>query len=160
MSKSQNYIIVLGGVFAIIFVLIIGLLKFFYFQSQQVETGRQIVDMLIAIIPAIIFAAMTMVGILNYVEKKEVKAATKLNNEFRTDIIKKEEDNQKTLARIEENIAINEKLEEARNDELKEYFINQKTKEANHTKEHKNINTKIFTFETWMKQHKQEHTSE
>ena len=164
MSKSQNYIIVLGGVFAIIFVLIIGLIKYFFYQSEQIEIGKQIIDMLIAVIPAMMFCAMTMVGILNYVEKKEVKAATKLNNEFRADIIKqfkkisdKEENTQQTLGRIEENIAINEHSEATRNEELKEYFADQKTKEANHAREHKNINTKLTTFDEWMIQHKYEH---
>ena len=145
MSKSQNYIIVLGGVFAIIFVLIMGLLKYFFYQSEQIESGKQIVDMLIAIIPAIILCAITMVGILNYVEKKEVKAATILNIELRNEIIKKEEDNRKTLNRIEENITINESLENQRNEELK--------------KVHKSINTRMSIFERWMRKHKKEHTT-
>ena len=145
MSKSQNYIIVLGGVFAIIFVLIMGLLKNFFYQSEQIESGKQIVDMLIAIIPAIILCAITMVGILNYVEKKEVKAATILNIELRNEIIKKEEDNRKTLNRIEENITINESLENQRNEELK--------------KVHKSINTRMSIFERWMRKHKKEHTT-
>ncbi len=155
MSKSQNYIIVLGGVFVFIGVIILGLIKYFYYQSQQIEIGKQIIDMLVFVIPSMIGTAMAMVFILNLVEKKELKEVTKLNNEFRNDIIKKEEDNQKTLARIEENIAINEKLENARNEDLKEYFADQKTKEANHIKEHKIINKKLITFEQWMIQNKQ-----
>ena len=155
MSKSQNYIIVLGGVFVFIGVIILGLIKYFYYQSQQIEIGKQIIDMLVFVIPSMIGTAMAMVFILNLVEKKELKEVTKLNNEFRNDIIKKEEDNQKTLARIEENIAINEKLENARNEDLKEYFTDQKIKEANHIKEHKIINKKLITFEQWMIQNKQ-----
>lgn len=155
MSKSQNYIIVLGGVFVFIGVIILGLIKYFYYQSQQIEIGKQIIDMLVFVIPSMIGTAMAMVFILNLVEKKELKEVTKLNNDFRNDIIKKEEDNQKTLARIDENIAINEKLENARNEDLKEYFTDQKIKEANHIKEHKIINKKLITFEQWMIQNKQ-----
>lgn len=161
MSKDKTYIIVIAGVFIFIAINTIGSFKFFFYQNDTVEIGKQIVDFLIYTVPASLATGVVMAQILNFNEKKELKAQTKLSNKYQEEIIQIQKsnqetiienaiDSQKTLARIEESIAVTEKLQETRDKEqgtrvkeldslIKDLKIHNK-REERHDKEHKEIN--------------------
>ena len=103
MSKDRNYTIVLGGIFVIIGIIVFGVIKYFIFQPENIDLQKQVIDFLTFVIPSSIGTALTMASILNLVEKKELKAVTKLNTEYSTKFIEKLEGIQTIILEIRQN---------------------------------------------------------
>ena len=101
MSKDRNYIIVLGGIFVIIGIIIFGVFKYIVFGVTDVNT--QAMDFLIFVIPSVLGASLIIVSILNLVEKKDLKAATKLNTELLTTFVTKLENIETVLLEIRQS---------------------------------------------------------
>lgn len=110
MSKAQNYIIVLGGGLFIIGTVIFGIYQFIVY-SEKPDT-QQILDFFKYVIPSIIGTVFVIVRILNYVERKELKKATELANEYAEENKQLYKANVKQLTKVEEHLAIHEKIQE------------------------------------------------
>jgi uncharacterized membrane protein (DUF106 family) len=151
MSKSQNYIIVLGGTFFIIGVIIFGIFQYFYMSPDDV--GKQTLDFFKYVIPAVIGTAIVIVKVLNLVEKKELKEKTEQSNDYAKEIKELQSENHKQLLRIEESIATNEHNENKRNAELLKRFEAQLKKEEQHIDDHDKINKKIGSLEKKLDDH-------
>lgn len=117
MSKAQNYIIVLGGGLFIIGTVIFGIYQFVVY-SEKPDT-QQILDFFKYVIPSIIGTVFVIVRILNYVERKELKKATELANEYAEENKQLYKANVKQLTKVEEHLAIHEKVQEGNNAEHK-----------------------------------------
>lgn len=117
MSKAQNYIIVLGGGLFIIGTVIFGIYQFIVY-SEKPDT-QQILDFFKYVIPSIIGTVFVIVRILNYVERKELKKATELANEYAEENKQLYKANVKQLTKVEEHLAIHEKVQEGNNAEHK-----------------------------------------
>lgn len=102
MSKSQNYIIVLGGMLVVIFIIIFGVIKYIIFGTEG-DINGQTINFLTYVIPAIIGTGMIIPMVLNLVEKKDLKAVTKLNTELLTTFVKKLENIETVLLEIRQN---------------------------------------------------------
>ena len=138
MSKNQNYIIILGGTFFIIGIIIFGIFQYFYMSPDNI--GKQMLDFFKYVIPAIIGTGFVLVRILNYGERKELKKATELANEYAEENKKLYKENVKQLAKVEEHLTTNEKMQEeneAERDEIKKDINRIELKIDNHIQAHK-----------------------
>ncbi len=129
MSKVPNYYITIGGVIVMIGIVVFGSIKYIIFAAQDLNINKQVLDFLSFAIPAMLATALVMSSILNLVEKKELKAITKLSTKYQVE-------NKEVLDRIEESLAIKETLDEV------------------HQEDHKTINDKLINIKEWMIGHK------
>ncbi len=141
MSKDRNYIIVLGGIFVIIGIIVFGVVKYFIFGVTDINS--QAMDFLIFTIPSILGASLIIVSILNLVEKKDLKAVTKLNTEYSTKFIEKLESIETTVFAIRES-------EIDREEEVLE-------KEKKHIEVHEEIDSKIKALKNIFNEHIENH---
>lgn len=148
MSKDRNYIIVLGGIFVIIGIIVFGIFKYIIFGITNVNT--QAMDFLIFVIPSILGASLIIVSILNLVEKKDLKALTELNNEYSKTIIIQQETFINQLTKIQEGIA---KINENENERNRLLLI----KDSKHKKAHENIDTRFNAIEQAFSEHIENH---
>lgn len=142
MSKSQNYIIVLGGMIVVIFIIIFGVIKYIIFGTEG-DINGQTINFLTYVIPAIIGTGMVIPMVLNLVEKKDLKAVTKLNTELLTKFVTKLENIETVLLEIRQSEIDREE------DALK--------KEKEHIGVHKEIDTRFETIEDKFSEHIKNH---
>lgn len=139
MSKAQNYIIVLGGGLFIIGTIIFGIYQFIVFSEKQ--DTQQILDFFKYVIPSVLGTVFIIVRILNYVERKELKKATQLANEYAEENKQLYKANVKSLAKVEEHLTIHEKVQEENNVEhksMKKDIYRIERKIDNHIESHGN----------------------
>jgi hypothetical protein len=86
----------------VIFIIIFGVIKYIIFGTEG-DINGQTINFLTYVIPAIIGTGMIIPMVLNLVEKKDLKAVTKLNTELLTTFVKKLENIETVLLEIRQN---------------------------------------------------------
>lgn len=143
MSKERNYIIILGGVLVMIAVIVFGVIKHFLYPVAEIEPPQQAINFLTFVIPSLFLTGLTMSSIANLIEKKELKAVTKLNTEYSTKFIIK-------LESIETAVLAIRQSEIDREEESLE-------KEKEHLEVHKKMDSKFKELKSKIDKHIENH---